>query len=107
MQSDCSEAFLVYIFTLGSSPVSESLTKVSLGSEEAKHTRANTSEGKEIYFRTLHGTQLKKVRVVRQLLSLSFSFFFSFWLLGFLISLCPCFTSVSSSSLQSSSAASL
>ena len=76
-------------FTFGSSPISEGLTKISLGSEEPKTHWSQQSKGKEISFKTLYRTQLEKVCVERQPLSpLScLSFPLSLKLLGFLISL--------------------
>lgn len=83
MQFDYSDAFLVYLFTFGSSPVGAYLSKVTSGSEESKHTGASTSKGKEIYFKVSYSTQLKKACVIRQLLSL----FLFLLLLGFPVSL--------------------
>lgn len=52
-----------------------------------KHTEASTSTGKEIYFKTLYRTQLKKVCMVRQILSHSVSFFPSLLLAAWFLNL--------------------
>lgn len=64
--------FLYTFFTFGSSSLSEYLTKLRLGSEEPKLMGDSKCKGREIYFKTLYRTQLKKVRMIRQPLSPSF-----------------------------------
>lgn len=71
----CSDVFLVYFYTFGSSPISECLTKISFGSGEPNTLEPSTSKGKKIYFKTLYRTQLKKVCMVGQILSHSVSYF--------------------------------
>lgn len=102
MPFDCADVFLVYFLTFGSSPVSEGLPKVSLGSEEPQPT-SQQRKGNKIYFKTLRRTQPKKVSMQDSLPppdSVPPSFPLSLEFPGFLTSPCPCFTSAPHSSLQ-------
>lgn len=96
----CSDVFLVYFETFGSSPISECLTKISLGSEEPN--MLEPARVKERRFILRHSTEpswRKYAWSDRFSLILSLSFPLSLWPLGFLIS-CPYFMSVPLSSLQ-------